>query len=167
MCTDQNNNVEPQPDRSTWALLTALPTAPSRVCEVMTDKIVTLFPHDTFQEAVTLMANRPFRHFPVVEEDGKLVGVVSDRDLLRALARAPDWLKTTVADVMNKAEMKTVQPESPLSVAVVEMMKHRINCLPVVDGEGKACGIVTTTDVLRMYQPIQAFFERVLAEGLE
>lgn len=131
----------------------------SCVRDVMTSSVVTLSPHQTFREAVNLIANRRFRHFVVVEADSKLAGVISDRDLLRVFARWSDLDKETVNEVMTK-EPVTVRPETPLSAAVEEILGHRINCLPVVDEKGRVCGIVTSTDLLEAFRKIQASVER-------
>jgi CBS domain-containing protein len=53
----------------------------------------------------------------------------------------------------------TVKPQTPLSAAVTEMLTRRINCLPVVGDDGKVCGIITSTDLLRNYQKIQMSLE--------
>lgn len=57
----------------------------TRVEDVMTRKVITLRPDQTFADVVNLMAKHSFRHFPVVESPARLVGVISDRDILRAL----------------------------------------------------------------------------------
>ena len=145
-------------DLSGVARLKDLPTAPTCVGDIMTHNPVTMSPHDSFRESIGLMANRPFRHFPVVEPDGQLAGVISDRDLLRVLSREPNWESTTVADVMTQNTV-TVQPETPLSTAIVEMLARRINCLPVVDTQGRVCGIVTSTDLLNTFQQVQRLLE--------
>ena len=124
----------------------------------MTPNPITMSPNDSFRETIGLMANRPFRHFLVVEPDGQLAGVISDRDLLRVLARDPNWESTTVADVMTRNTV-TVQPETPLSAAIMEILARRINCLPVVDTQGWVCGIVTSTDLLNAFQQVQRLLE--------
>lgn len=134
---------------------------PTRVAEVMTREVVTLAPAQSFQEAITLVARHRFRHLLVVNTDRRLAGVISDRDLLRFMIRNPDRDASTVADVM-KTDAITVGPESSLSAAIAEMLTRRINCLPVVDGEGRLVGILTSTDLLRAFQKIQ---ERV--EGID
>ena len=48
----------------------------------------------------------------------------------------------------------TVKCETPISVAVAKMVAKRINCLPVLDDEGKVCGILTSTDLLKAYQKL-------------
>jgi CBS domain len=84
------------------------------------------------------MTNSPFRHFLVIHADGRLAGVFSDRDVLRALGRTPNWQSKNVSGVMTH-KVFTVTRETPLSVA--------------------ACGIITSTDLLRSYQKIQASLE--------
>ena len=78
------------------------PSVPTTVGEVMTSKIVTLNPSNSLQDAIGMMANNSFRHFPVVEDNAHLAGVVSDRDLLRAMNLNKDWSSTTIAQVMTQ-----------------------------------------------------------------
>jgi len=129
----------------------------TRVAEIMTTKLVTLSPHHTFGEAVQLMANSHFRHFIVLNANGTLAGVFSDRDVLRALGRTPNWQAKTVSGFMT-CNPVTVTPETPLSEAVAQMLQRRINCLPVVVN-GKVCGIITSTDLLMAYKKLQADLE--------
>jgi CBS domain-containing protein len=132
--------------------------AGSRVADIMTTELITLSPHHTFGEAVQLMSNHRFRHFLVLHADGTLAGVFSDRDVLRALGRTPNWQAKTVSGVMTHTVV-TVQPETPLSVAATEMLKRRINCLPVVGADGKICGVITSTDLLTNFQKLQETLE--------
>ena len=61
----------------------------SEVADVMTSKVVTLSPHNTFSEAANLMNDRYFRHCVIVDAHGQIVGVISDRDILRAWRATP------------------------------------------------------------------------------
>jgi acetoin utilization protein AcuB len=137
----------------------ALVQAPVRVAEVMTREVVSLSPHHSFFEALSLLARHRFRHLLVVDADQHLAGVISDRDLLRLMTRKPTLESTTVADFM-KREAVTVRPETPLSVATAEMLAHRINCLPVLDEAKRVCGILTSTDLLRAFQRVQEWIEQ-------
>jgi len=134
------------------------PSVPTTVGEVMTSKIVTLSPGNSLQEAIGMMANNSFRHFPVVEDNAHLAGVVSDRDLLRAMNLNKDWSSTTITQVMTQNVAK-VKRHTPLSVAVEEILTRRIHCLPVVDDNDRVCGIVTSTDLLKAFQQVQKRFE--------
>ena len=133
--------------------------SPLCVADVMTRKVVTLSPHHTFADAVQIMSSHLFRHFVVIESDSKLAGVISDRDLLRTLARTPDWQTKFVSQFMSR-DVVTVNPGTELSLAVGKMLSKRINCLPVVDGGDRVCGIVTSTDLLKAYRKIQESLER-------
>ena len=133
-------------------------SAATRVADIMSTNLVTLSAHHTFGQALQLMADSPFRHFLVIHADGRLAGVFSDRDVLRALGRTPDWQAKNVSGVMTH-QVFTVTPETLLSEAASEMLSRRINCLPVIGSDGKVCGIITSTDLLRSYQKIQALLE--------
>ena len=123
------------------------------VADVMTRKTVTLSPHHGFAEAVSLMADRHFRHIVVVDTGGQILGVISDRDILRTLARTANWQTKDVSQIMTRDPF-TVRRDTPLSVAVAKIVSKRINCLPVLDDEGKVCGILTSTDLLKAYQKL-------------
>jgi CBS domain-containing protein len=123
------------------------------VADVMTRKTVTLSPHHGLAEAVSLMADRHFRHIVVVETGGQVLGVISDRDILRTLARTSNWQTKDVSQIMTRDPF-TVKRETPLSLAVAKIVSKRINCLPVLDDEGKVCGILTSTDLLKAYQKL-------------
>ncbi len=129
-------------------------TAPVRVADVMTHDFVALTPEQTFAELVGLMASRPFHHVLVVDVEEQLLGVISDRDVLRAMSRIPDWTKKSVSEIMSR-ESITTTPNSAISAALKTMLDKRINCLPVLGEDQRVCGILTSTDLLRAYQIVQ------------
>jgi acetoin utilization protein AcuB len=113
----------------------------------MTRRLATIGPHTDLVFAYSLMMWSNVRHLPVIDE-GKLVGILSDRDLLEKLADAgskPDPTAIT-ADVMT-TPVETAHPDDDLGEAAARMAVKRIDCLPVVE-DGRTVGIVTTTDVL-------------------
>jgi CBS domain-containing protein len=132
--------------------------APTLVADVMTKDTMTLRPQQSFAEVVGLMANQSFRHVLVIDSDERLQGVISDRDVLRALSRTPDWSKKSVSEIMTRDSI-TSTPDSPISVAVRLMLEKRINCLPVIGADGRVCGILTSTDLLMAYEKIQTRLE--------
>jgi acetoin utilization protein AcuB len=130
----------------------------------MTEHLVTLSPEASVAEALTLCRKRRIRHIPILEE-GRLVGIVSDRDLRDASPalgdpeRARTLQEIRVADVMSR-EVITVDPQDSIENAAQQMYELKIESLPVVaegasaDGgsavaKEEVLGIVTSSDVMR------------------
>ncbi len=130
----------------------------------MTRNLVTLSPQASVAEALTLCRERRIRHIPILEE-GRLVGIVSDRDLRDASPALGDPERTRslreirVGDVMTR-EVITADPEDSIENAAQEMYELKIESLPVVaEGpmvderlpviEEELLGIVTSSDVMR------------------
>ena len=133
---------------------------PETVGDVMTRQVITMSPYDSFSDAITLIAKHSFRHFLVVDAANNLVGVVSDRDILRMLARTANLQGTSVSQFMSR-DVITVTPETRLSHAVEKMLSKRINCLPVLDDTKNLCGIITSTDFLKAYRSMQESAEKI------
>jgi CBS domain-containing protein len=130
----------------------------ARVADVMTKEVVSLSPQHNFADAVNLIANRHFRHFVVIDGE-RIVGIVSDRDILRGLARTDNWQSKEVSQFMT-VDPTTVPSDMFLSSAISKMLAKRINCLPVIGLDGKVCGILTSTDLLKSYQSLLESFEK-------
>lgn len=131
----------------------SLVIGPTEVADVMTGKVVTLSPHHSFNEVANLMNDRYFRHCVVVDNSRQVVGVISDRDILRSLARNPNSRSKSLEQFMTRNPI-TVKRNTPIVDAVAKILAKRINCLPVVEEDGSVCGIVTSTDLLRSYQQL-------------
>ena len=80
----------------------SLVIGPTEVADVMTGKVVTLSPHHSFNDVANLMNDRYFRHCVVVDQAGVVVGVISDRDILRTLARNPNSRSKSLDQIMTK-----------------------------------------------------------------
>ena len=131
----------------------SLVIGPTEVADVMTGKVVTLSPHHSFNEVANLMNDRFFRHCVVVDNSSQVVGVISDRDILRSLARNPNARSKSLEQIMTRNPI-TVKRNTPIVDAVAKILAKRINCLPVVEDDGSVCGIVTSTDLLKSYQQL-------------
>jgi CBS domain-containing protein len=140
------------------AIEDSVTSTPIQVKELMTDEIMTMLPDQSLAEVVGMMANQSFRHTVVVDSDERVLGVISDRDVLRALSRTPDWSKKIVSEIMTRDSITTT-PDSAISAAVRLMLEKRINCLPVIGADGRVCGMLTSTDLLKAYESIQLRFE--------
>jgi CBS domain-containing protein len=130
---------------------------PRTVQDVMRREFVSLKATDRLDLADDIMTLGRIRHLPVLE-DGKLVGIVSQRDLLaHSLAKALDFelqdrrtfLKSVdISEAMTR-HVLTVEAATSLEEAARLLIRQRIGCLPVVDRAGVPIGIVTETDLLR------------------
>ena len=128
------------------------------VRDYMATDLVTLTPDDSMEAAVLLERQRRIRHIPIVD-GGTLVGIVTDRDLKRAmpspLAGADQQSyervseTTRVSRIMTRSPV-TISPDAPLSDAVRILCEKKFGALPVVDS-GRLVGIITETDMLRAF----------------
>ncbi len=119
-----------------------------RVEEFMTGEVVALRPHDTLAHADGLMTRAGIRHLPVVDDRRQVVGIVSLKDVTRALAASEDG-ERPVGDIMTQP-VQTIEPEAPAYQAVELLLDHRIGALPVVDHKGELIGIITDSDFLQV-----------------
>jgi acetoin utilization protein AcuB len=128
------------------------------VRDILTPGVLTIAPETTLPEAVRLARERGVRHLPVVE-NGKLVGIISDRDLKQAMASPATSLdvhelkylldRLAVGEIMTRAVI-TIGPLAPVEDAARLMVVEKISALPVTDGD-RLVGIVTETDVLNLF----------------
>lgn len=132
------------------------------VRDSMTREVVTLSPRATAAEALALCRERRIRHLPVIE-GGRLIGVVSDRDLRSATPalgdpeRASALNEIKVVDHMAR-EVVTALPDDPIEQAAKRMREEKVGCLPVMNGEGLA-GILTTSDVVEAMMHLVGAYE--------
>lgn len=130
--------------------------ATARVSDVMKRRVTTIGLDAAVTEAADRMRGRRIRPLPVVDEQGRLRGIITDRDvqhaaLLPALGAHASWdarriKRPLVRDVMTWSTV-TVAPDAPLVHAGRLMFERRIGSLPVVDGD-RVVGILTARDVL-------------------
>lgn len=133
-------------------------TAVLRVKDVMAREVQFVRRNDELAVADNLMKQGHIRHLPVLDEDGLVCAVVSQRDLFRgALLRALGYGKRAEDSMLRQvpvkeamsAEVHTTGPDTPVVDAARVMIERKIGCLPVLEGE-KLAGIVTETDFVRL-----------------
>lgn len=134
----------------------------------MTREPITIDAETPFLEARLLLREKKIRHLPVVER-GKLIGVITDRDLKEA---APSGATTLDVYELNylllqmkvrdliKRELVTIKPTNSVEKAALLMHDHKIGCLPVVDDAGSLVGMITETDLLAVMVEILGYKEK-------
>jgi acetoin utilization protein AcuB len=111
----------------------------------MTSKLITVAPQDSLAKAKALMDSGNFRHLPVLE-DGKLIGILSDRDI----QRHSGYLDSTRVDAVMTSDPVTITATTTVEEAARLMLRLKISAVPVVD-DGTPVGILSTSDILRAF----------------
>ena len=145
----------------------------AKVRDVMTTRVVTVRENATFKDMAALLTEYRVSAFPVLDDKGKVIGVVSEADLLSKEALVADmgsqaaWLgriagspyhdefakaaAITATDLMTKPPV-VVTPDEPVTSAARLMYHGRVKRLPVVGEKGQLIGIVSRADVLSVYR---------------
>jgi len=113
-----------------------------QIREIMTEDVITAHPDESIEEVAKTLIEEEINHIPVVDEEGKLVGIVTSWDIAAAVAEG----KKKLEEIMTK-DVVTIRPHETVNEALERMNKHNISCLPVVDEENRVVGIVTRTDI--------------------
>src|SRR6185295_16132381 len=115
------------------------------VGQFMSTDLFTVSPDDLIDLAASVMDWRHIRHVPVEDQEGRLVGLITHRGLLRMMLNSTNTL-TTVREIMVPDPV-TVSPSTSSLEAMELMRNHRVGCLPVVEGD-QLVGIITSYDFL-------------------
>ena len=143
------------------------------VAEVMTRDSITVKAKTPLHEAIKLLAEKRISGLPVVDDDGKLIGIISETDLMwqKAGVTPPAYfmifdsviyltnpidykrdlqkaLAQTVGEIMSEKPI-TISPDKPLTEAAKIMRDRKIHRLPVLDDSGQIVGILTLSDIIR------------------
>jgi len=120
----------------------------TRIKEVMTRDVRACEPNATVADAAKVMAQEDVGPVPIVE-DGRLVGIVTDRDIVvRVVAQGRDPNATTVREIAS-TELVTVSPDDALDDALNRLAERQVRRLPVVEGD-RLVGIVAQADIARL-----------------
>lgn len=139
------------------------------VSETMNKDLIAVGPETELAEARVLMQKNNFRHLPVVDKEGKLVGIVTDRDMRDAQPSSllsEEEYRRTLEKVM-KHSVEEVMTRNPLTISVyftlqdtlMVMGKKKVGALPVVDENGYLKGIMSTRDLLSAFVNIMGIGE--------
>ncbi|MBW2617743.1 MAG: CBS domain-containing protein [Deltaproteobacteria bacterium] len=132
----------------------------------MTAEVITIDPETSVMKASQIMKENGISRLPVME-DGKLVGIVTDRDLKEASPSKATTLdvhelyyllaELKINDIMSK-DLITVHADQTVELAAVKMLEHQITGLPVLNNEGRLVGMLTMGDVFRVLISITGIY---------
>jgi CBS domain-containing protein len=153
----------------------------STVKDIMSTHVIAVRQSAGYKEMAAMLRNQRVSAFPVVDDDDKVIGVVSETDLLTKEAlegTVPRTLQSlteqrvrsqvngvTAADLMTKPAV-TVGPDEPVTHAARLMFNQRVKRLPVVSEDGRLIGIVTRSDVLSVYSRPDAEIKSEVTQAL-
>jgi CBS domain-containing protein len=135
----------------------------------MTEQVISLEPQDNLARAMEVMQTEEIRHIPIMDEQEKFVGLVSDRDILRNLpfaGRRPLLIPNSFREHLFATSSESKSLQLPLEKVMARKVLHilpgcgvceaadmlytkKISCLPVVDEQEKLRGIITVTDLMQ------------------
>lgn len=139
-----------------------------KVRDFMITRVFTVKPSNTIKELLTILNSNRIGGTPVVDDNGNLVGMVSDGDVLRYLTPKPvgfaglvyiiedgdmedviqDKMKTPVKEIMTKRNILSVHPDEDFERIMRLLSMHRYKKLPVVNGAGRVIGVLSRGDLI-------------------
>jgi len=141
----------------------------------MSKDLVTIDEDTSIMKASKVMKQNDIQHLPVLKK-GRLVGIISDRDLKDATPSKATTLdihemyylldKIVVKSLMAK-KLFTIAPDETVEKAAAVMLKHHVSALPVVDADRALAGIITKGDIFRAFVSVSGIYQGPLAMGLE
>ena len=131
-----------------------------KIDEIMTKKVISIHENDRFSLVEEKLREFRIRHLPVVDQGGKLVGIVTQRDLYRIQSprhlEDDTWyydqrsLDSHILKYVMTKDPCALNPEDPVAKAVVLMVERKYGCLPIVKKDRTLCGIITQLDILKI-----------------
>jgi CBS domain-containing protein len=135
------------------------------IAKVMTREVITVAPRTPLKEVARILVEQRISGLPVIDDDGTVLGVVSEADILeKERARANGNMVTRLLDVGDRAKHDardaadamttppiTIRPQRSVAEAAALMLERGVNRLPVIDDHGRLVGIVTRADLVRAF----------------
>ncbi|WP_457808542.1 CBS domain-containing protein [Kushneria sp. EE4] len=129
------------------------------IADIMSRDIVTLRLEQTLHDGNELMREHRVRHLPVLDEQGRLAGLLNQKVVLKEALRITDTFgakrlahhlaRIPLADVISK-DILTLSLDTPLAEAGRQLLAHRQGAMPVLDAEGHLVGILSSVDFVRL-----------------
>jgi CBS domain-containing protein len=128
--------------------------------QFMQDVVTYYRVEDTVDKLAGAMSEGGFGSVPILATDGKLVGIVSEFDLLKVIAEGKELAKVTAGEIMIKDPV-TVSPKTPAMEVINLLQERHFIRTPVVDADGKLAGVVSRRDLIQGYlratKPVRGF----------
>lgn len=122
--------------------------------DVMTADPVCCSPTTTLDQIARLMTQNDCGQIPILDQAGRPIGVVTDRDIIcRVVADGVNPRDCTAASCMSEPVF-TVDVDAPIDYVVTLMEEHQVRRLPVLDGDGCCAGIISQADIVSVGQPV-------------
>ena len=129
------------------------------VSRSMTRKVITVDQETNIFDAQQLMAENKIRHLPVIDVDGRLIGIVTDRDIRSALPGNLFEISSSQKDKISTLKVKEIMTKDPISIsptytiqdALLLIQNSKVGALPVVDDNNELTGIISVRDLLRAF----------------
>ena len=115
---------------------------------IMTTQVITLSPNSTLGEAREILLKKRIHHLPVVDEQRKLVGLVTSWDIFKLGKSEADYRSMKVSEVMTR-RLATLEPTDKIGSVAGGLMEHLFHAIPIVNAQNELEGIVTSYDLLR------------------
>lgn len=136
----------------------------TKIQEVMTSPAVSVRAHEPFQKVVALMEEKHIRHMPIVNDQGQLIGLLTQRDVYKIQSPRKledghwyydkeDLARVKLSEVMIKNPFR-LRPDNTFAEAVTGMAKGKYGCIPIVDNNDRLCGILTQFDFIKIAEQI-------------
>jgi len=159
---EQHLSVAERLDKKTLeAEFTALKRSPLKVADVMTNPAITVHENESLGVAAARMAEHRIKRLPVLDEGGKLVGVLSRVDVLKQVvseeakkraAKAPKGAARTLGDIMLR-DLPTVHKDAPLADVIARFLEAGTRRLVVTDDADRPLGLISDADAVTRVQP--------------
>lgn len=125
-----------------------------KVDHLMNSSVQTCSPEDNLAEVVSVLWHNDCGAVPVVGDDGKMVGIITDRDICMALSTNPRPAGDVVVKEVMCSKVHSCQASDNIHEAMETMKVSRVRRLPVIDDEGKLEGMLSMSDVILHAEPV-------------
>jgi CBS domain-containing protein len=138
-----------------------------KVSEAMTGQVSTAAPTDSVRKVAQVMAHVETGAVPIVDDAGKVVGLVTDRDIVLRVVAEGRSFDSPISEAMSEGEVQSVREDDVLADATAKMASHQIRRLVVLNAAGNLTGILSLGDVAKDYgaKQVGKTLEEISADG--